>query len=151
MLELIFLETFCFGLPGLFREAPPPSTLKRLARLRFCIIFWIFIFTILWLVVTFTSFQLICHWLSIFWTLSEFKLSTLCDSLSNSESQRSVCEAYWLKTSSLDLIFFLFLSHYSQLVFFYPFWVLVSLEIGLSSLGIYTVPSLGICFLSLEM
>ena len=50
----------------------------------------------------------ISHWLSIFCTLSKFKLCTLCDSPSNFESWPSVCEAYCLKPSSLGRIFFLF-------------------------------------------
>ena len=44
----------------------------------------------------------ISHWLSIFWTLSKFKLCTPYDSIS------SIYEVYWLKTFSLGLIFFLF-------------------------------------------
>ena len=48
MLELIFLVTCCSSLPGPFWEAPPPSTSKILPRVRFSIIFCIFILTILW-------------------------------------------------------------------------------------------------------
>ena len=48
MLELIFLVTCCSSLPGPFWEAPPPFTSKILPRVRFSIIFCIFILTILW-------------------------------------------------------------------------------------------------------
>ena len=61
----------------------------------------------------------ISHWLSIFWTLSKFKLCTLCDSL-NSEII-AICLWGILIKNPLTWSYLFFLSYYSHLVVSYLF------------------------------
>ena len=93
----------------------------------------------------------ISRWLSVLWTLSKFKLCTLCDSV----KLWIIVNCFWyIRIENLLTWPYLFClpGHYSHLDVSFLLYLLLSLGIGIiPSLGTYAVPSLGICFLSLEI